>query len=48
MNQVWSEEEDIGREIVKTEASWLLERYAAQQNKNQPEELKQGLPYHRD
>ena len=31
MNQVWSEEEkeDINREIVKTKASWLLERYSS-------------------
>ena len=30
MNQIWSEEEkeDINREIVKTKASWLLERYS--------------------
>ena len=33
-------------EIVKTEARRLMEKMAAQQNKNTFEELKQGLPRH--
>ena len=33
-----------GRETGKTEAKRLMERKAAQQNKNTSEELKQGLP----
>ena len=36
-----------GRETGKTEARRLMERKAAQQNKNTSEELKQGLPGHR-
>ena len=32
-----------GRETEKTEAMRLMERKAAQQNKNKDEELKQGL-----
>ena len=36
-----------GRETGKTEARRLMERKAAQQNKNTSEELKQGLPRHR-
>ena len=35
------------RETGKTEARRLMERKAAQQNKNTSEELKQGLPRHR-
>ena len=35
------------RETGKTEARRLMERKVAQQNKNLPEELKQGLPGHR-
>ena len=35
-----------GRETGKTEARRLMERNAAQQNKNLSEELKQGLPRH--
>ena len=35
------------RETGKTEARRLMERKAAQQNKNLSEELKQGLPRHR-
>ena len=34
------------RETGKTEARRLMERKAAQQNKNTSEELKQGLPGH--
>ena len=44
MNQARSEEEE--KETEKKEASWLMERKAAQQNKNLSEELKQGLPMH--
>ena len=33
-----------GRETGKTEARRLMEKKAAQQNKNTSEELKQGLP----
>ena len=36
-----------GRETGKTEARRLMERKAAQQNKNTSEERKQGLPRHR-
>ena len=36
-----------GRETGKTEARRLMERKAAQQNKNTSEEQKQGLPRHR-
>ena len=39
MNQAKSEERE-------TEARRLMERKAAQQNKNTSEELKQGLPRH--
>ena len=48
MNQARSEEEEKkrGRETGKTEARRLIERKAAQQNKNTSEELKQGLPRH--
>ena len=35
------------RKTGKTEARRLMERKAAQQNKNTSEELKQGLPGHR-
>ena len=35
-----------GRETGKTEARRLMERKAAQQNKNLSEEIKQGLPMH--
>ena len=35
-----------GRETGKTEARRLMERKAAQQNKNTSDELKQGLPRH--
>ena len=35
-----------GRETGKTVARRLMERKAAQQNKNGTEELKQGLPRH--
>ena len=41
MNQARSE-----KETRKTEARRLMERKAAQQNKNTSEELKQGLPRH--
>ena len=45
MNQARSEEEEKrGREPGKTEAWRLMERKAAQQNKNMSEELKQSLP----
>ena len=45
MNQARSEEEEKrGRETGKTEARRLMERNAAQQNKNTSEERKQGLP----
>ena len=48
MNQARSEEEENrGKETGKTEARRLMERKAAQQNKNTSEELKQGLPGHR-
>ena len=44
MNQArQGEEEKRGRETGKTEARRLMERKAAQQNKNTFEELKQGL-----
>ena len=47
MNQARSEEEEKrGRETGKTEARRLMERKAAQQNKNTSEELKLGLPRH--
>ena len=45
MNQARSEEKRKKREGV-TEARRLMERKAAQQNKNTSEELKQGLPRH--
>ena len=38
------EDEKRGRETGKTEAWRLMERKAAQQNKNTSEELKQDLP----
>ena len=48
MNQARSEEEEKERKRKKrdrkTEARRLMERKAAQQNKNISEELKQGLP----
>ena len=48
MNQARSEEEEKdrkrGRKTGKTEVRRLMERKAAQQNKNTSEELKQGLP----
>ena len=44
MNQAMSEEEEKERKRDKTEARRLMERKAAQQNKNTFEELKQGLP----
>ena len=45
MNQARSEEQEKrGRETGKTEAKRLVERKAAQQNKNTSEELKQCLP----
>ena len=44
MNQARSEEEE--KKSGKTEARRLMERKAAQQNKNIFEELKQGLPRH--
>ena len=44
MKQARSEEgENRGRDIGKTEVRRLMERKAAQQNKNLSEELKQGL-----
>ena len=43
MNQARSEEEEKERQ----ERQRLMERKAAQQNKNTSEELKQGLPGHR-
>ena len=44
MNQARLEEkEKRGRETGKTEARRLMERKAAQQNKNTSEKLKQGL-----
>ena len=47
MNQARLEEEEKrGRETGKTEARRLMERKAAQQNKNTSEELKQGQPWH--
>ena len=42
-NQAFAHE---SRETGKTEAKRLMERKAAQQNKNLFEELKQGLPRH--
>ena len=44
MNQALSEEEEKERKGDRTEARRLMEREAAQQNKNTSEELKQGLP----
>ena len=46
MNQARSEEEEKERETGKTEARRLMERKAAQQNKNLSNELKQRLPRH--
>ena len=43
MNQARSEEEEKERKTGKTEARRLMERKAAQQNKNTSEELKQRL-----
>ena len=43
MNQARSEEEEKERQ-ERQEARRLIERKAAQQNKNLSEELKQGLP----
>ena len=48
MNQARSEEEERerGRYTGKTEARRLMERKAAQQNKNLSEEIKESLPRH--
>ena len=47
IKQVRKKRKKRGRETGKTEARKLMERKAAQQNKNTSEELKQGLPRHR-
>ena len=47
IKQGWRKRKKRGRETGKTEARRLMERKAAQQNKNTSEELKQGLPAQR-
>ena len=44
MNQARSEEKE--NRVRKTDARRLIERKAAQQNKNTSEEVKEGLPRH--